>query len=442
MPSNSKPRQSRLRDSCDGCSQAKVKCSKTRPICSRCLVCGLECFFSLSNRAGSPESAQSAYFPANTVRMHVPDIPPIMNEESLMFGQHFSAGIYITEPVWHTPSTTTTKDTMSINYPVYSELAIPGVNHTNARHQAPTADICGDATFCTSSISCSAGSDPDRMITTSQMQPQRGYSQSSNVAIATNMIPWEYPMQQGTTPFTAIPPVIHMTAATYDTGPFNTPYVQPAVEHEQPSTRGGSLCTCVSVCLQSLEALHNASSPQVPPLDLVLSLNQKAVIGCAAILFCSRCMSQPDTHTAAMLVATVFGEIIRSYQNASTIYFENETATMATQISSEGHLGVSLGAYKLGDEDGKWLEMEILNLEFQKLQAIYRHFRNIYTDLSNDPQISKTMIDYLDHKLSIALEVINCQRRSMRPLNYAKRTSALPRFSQSLKFSGIVTKEA
>lgn len=51
-----------------------------------------------------------------------------------------------------------------------------------------------------------------------------------------------------------------------------------------PSSSAGGSCTCFTVCLQSLQALHNASSPAAPPFDLVLSLNRKAVEGCAAML--------------------------------------------------------------------------------------------------------------------------------------------------------------
>jgi hypothetical protein len=45
------PRQPRLRASCDGCFLAKVKCSKARPVCSRCLTVGLVCRYSPSSRS-------------------------------------------------------------------------------------------------------------------------------------------------------------------------------------------------------------------------------------------------------------------------------------------------------------------------------------------------------------------------------------------------------
>lgn len=44
-------RQPRLRASCDGCFLAKVKCSKSRPVCSRCLTVGLVCHYSPSSRS-------------------------------------------------------------------------------------------------------------------------------------------------------------------------------------------------------------------------------------------------------------------------------------------------------------------------------------------------------------------------------------------------------
>lgn len=45
------PKQPRLRASCDGCFLAKVKCTKSRPVCSRCLSVGLVCRYSPSSRS-------------------------------------------------------------------------------------------------------------------------------------------------------------------------------------------------------------------------------------------------------------------------------------------------------------------------------------------------------------------------------------------------------
>src|SRR4051812_42752017 len=42
----------KLRTSCDSCHLSKVKCSKSRPLCSRCLICGTDCTYSPSARVG------------------------------------------------------------------------------------------------------------------------------------------------------------------------------------------------------------------------------------------------------------------------------------------------------------------------------------------------------------------------------------------------------
>ena len=58
MPSKA-PSKPRLRASCDGCFLAKVKCSKLRPVCSRCLTVGLHCRYSPSSRAGKGSANSS-----------------------------------------------------------------------------------------------------------------------------------------------------------------------------------------------------------------------------------------------------------------------------------------------------------------------------------------------------------------------------------------------
>lgn len=53
-------KQPRLRASCDGCFLAKVKCTKSRPVCSRCLAVGLVCRYSPSSRSLGSHSRQQA----------------------------------------------------------------------------------------------------------------------------------------------------------------------------------------------------------------------------------------------------------------------------------------------------------------------------------------------------------------------------------------------
>ncbi|KAF4812765.1 Monodictyphenone cluster transcription factor [Colletotrichum siamense] len=435
MSSSSKPRQPRLRASCDGCFLAKVKCSKARPICSRCLACGLECRYSPSSRAGKPKSDNSAPSHANTVHMDMTDLSPIMDEKNMMFAQHPGAGMYKMENGWHTP--TSMEGAMTRNPSISSGLALLGVDDATPRdHQDPTADMYGGAMPWTPPTDFSAAPYPDMTMATAHMAPHHhhGRSQSMDMAMAAHMTPWGDAAAQhdGMMQYQAMPTPNSMAAAAYFPSPSTTPNMRPAVRHKSSNSGGGGSCTCFTVCLQSLQALHNASSPSAPPFDLVLSLNRKAVEGCASMLSCNRCMSRSGTHTAAMLLATVIGKITSFYKNASHTYFENgsgggsmmggmgssSVAAAMNQLNSPGAvavggLGVSLGAYTLGGEDGRWLELEILNRELRKLEEVYAQFREVCADLSEDPEVSKAMIGYLGHNLGTTLEVVSHRKGDM-----------------------------
>ncbi|CAK7211741.1 hypothetical protein SBRCBS47491_001218 [Sporothrix bragantina] len=220
-------------------------------------------------------------------------------------------------------------------------------------------------------------------------------------------------------------------------------------------------CACFTSCLQALQALHNASTPAAPPFDVVLSLNRNAVEGCAAMLACPRCMGRSGTHTAAMLLATLLGKITSFYKTASQSYFHanaeaitqtghgNNSSIVKAQAESPGlantmgpaasrpaanltsstspsvrpsraasiiacaggsvpGLGVSLGGYQLQDEDGRWLELEILHRELKKLEEVYARFREVCGEvLFEDVAVSKAMIGYLGQTLGATLDLVN-----------------------------------
>ncbi|ETS82100.1 hypothetical protein PFICI_07102 [Pestalotiopsis fici W106-1] len=54
-----KLRAPRMRASCDGCFLAKVKCSKGKPMCQRCMTTGLACKYSPSSRSGKPKASDN-----------------------------------------------------------------------------------------------------------------------------------------------------------------------------------------------------------------------------------------------------------------------------------------------------------------------------------------------------------------------------------------------
>jgi hypothetical protein len=106
-----------------------------------------------------------------------------------------------------------------------------------------------------------------------------------------------------------------------------------------------------------------------------------------------------------MLLATVMGKITSFYQSASQTHFESGSMGL-NPASLGGPLGVSLGAYQLNGEDGRWLELEILARELRKLEELYARFREVCSDLSDDPEVSRAMIGYLGQNLGSTLEVV------------------------------------
>lgn len=137
-------------------------------------------------------------------------------------------------------------------------------------------------------------------------------------------------------------------------------------------------------------------------------------------------MRRSGTHTAAMLLATVLGTITTFYKNASQSYFQqggfsNDTnaATMVSTPpavlgnSNVPGLGVSLGAYTMNGEDSRWLELEILARELRKLEEVYSCFREVCSELSEDPDVSKAMIGYLGQSLGSTMQVVSHRKGDM-----------------------------
>jgi len=403
---SAKPRQQRLRASCDGCFLAKVKCSKARPICSRCLACGIECRYSPSSRTGKPKSDSNASL-QSSMAADISAMSPVSDDTKGIVYQNAVPRLYKLETGWQTPPTSVDGG-MSRSHSM-SGLALMGIDTSPV---AP-ADAAMVADMYAAGIPWTPPNDMSgQFVESPNMAAHMGQgharSQSYDYSMGHPMGQWSDPNHQDMYAFTqAQLPTPGSMQPTYFPSPTATPQIRPSPRHKPApigSSGSSASCTCFTACLQSLQALHNASSPANPPFDLVLSLNRKAVEGCASMLSCQRCMSRSGTHTAAMLLATVIGKITSFYKNASHTYFENGSMQPA---ASPNALGVSLGGYTLMGEDGRWLEMEILVRELRKLEEVYAQFREVCADLSEDPEVSKAMIGYLSHTLGSTLEVVH-----------------------------------
>lgn len=410
MATTTKQRQPRLRASCDGCFTAKVKCSKARPICSRCLTCGIECRYSPSSRAGKPKSSASSNHHHSNSNGNSP-----VSTESIIYSVHPGmTDLYKIETGWNTPPT---DGNMSRTHSVSSGLALMGVDERLAQvdmDNRVSGDMYGANLPWTPPNELTAQFSESPL---SNTMVSHGHTRSQSYDMS-NTMGWVDPTGQDMFAYNQVPTPVSMQSPNYFPSPTATPNLSqlpPRSKSTGANTPGGS-CTCFTVCLQSLQALHNASSPESPPFDLVLSLNRKAVEGCAAMLSCSRCMSRSGTHTAAMLLATVIGKIASFYKHASQSHFEHgggghlQNGSIFPQKAS---VGVSIGTYTIKGEDSRWLELEILARELRKLEEVYSRFREMCAELSEDQEVSKAMIGYLGYTLRSTLEIITHRRGDM-----------------------------
>ncbi|KFY13635.1 hypothetical protein V492_03136 [Pseudogymnoascus sp. VKM F-4246] len=167
-------------------------------------------------------------------------------------------------------------------------------------------------------------------------------------------------------------------------------------------------CNCFTTCLQALQALHNHSSTTrlVSAFDTALTINRKAVEGCASMMACSECVSKSGSNSTAMLLATIMEKILSFYQVASQSEFSGTTGADAQ---------MSIGSYRVANEDGHWLRNEILWRELRKLEELFGRFREVCGRNESDKNagIYSTLLGHLSKGLNIAYEELRMRKNSV-----------------------------
>ncbi len=104
MPVNTQPtRGPKLRNSCDACNLAKVKCSKARPACARCQSHEVECVYGVSMRSGKHPAnrnnlkKRSSESPQSTDILRrgsvLTDTSPLLTEEKSNIFEHSASSM-------------------------------------------------------------------------------------------------------------------------------------------------------------------------------------------------------------------------------------------------------------------------------------------------------------------------------------------------------------
>ncbi|KAI1109013.1 hypothetical protein F5Y14DRAFT_47745 [Nemania sp. NC0429] len=401
MATSAKARQPRLRASCDGCFLAKVKCSKTRPICSRCLACGIVCNYSPSSRAGKPKPDHN-HTPHSSAS-HEAQLRSLRDDNAITFHPHAPPEhMFSMDAGWATPPTSV-EASMNGNTSLPTNLSMAGIDESTLNHHglitAPP-DLYSSTLSWGSSTDLACAAFADLPVTAAHMQGSHARSHSFDALSMPMQMAWGDPKPSDIFPgYSQVQTPTSMTS-NYFPSPTPTPIIQSTLSCSQNS---GS-CTCFALCLQSLLALHNTSTHNSVPFDLVLSVNQRAVEGCNAMLACTTCFSRPGVDTLTMLLATIISKVASFYKSVTHAYPQPGTMAMLENTSNGGVSSVSIGTYQLNRDDGSWLKTEILARELRKLEEVFVRFREIYPDVFDAPEFSKALIDYIGQNISSTLD--------------------------------------
>ena len=382
----SKPRQPKLRASCDGCFLAKVKCSKERPICSRCLTTGAECGYSPSCRTGKAKSTSSTMDQRPTSS----SLENLYEEPAVTYTTLDQKMSYSDEPPPFGMS------------PGWSSLP-PQPDprfHRRSISNSTTPAMMRDPSTTPESISTAAtameGFDPQFQFpqairenpAPNGFHPMRSKSMVDVPAAFPPVEPWFEGNQPDVMMFGQMPGMEQFPKEMY---PHSGMIPNP------------STCNCFDSSLQALQALHQhtANNLQSPSFDVVLVVNRRAVESCGIMLDCPKCITggNGNSNTSTMLLATIVGKVMSFYRHASQTYFgfTNQNQFQPQQLS------LTIGAYKIAEEDGRWLEMEILLRELRKLEDVLEKFQLVVSkdEMEEHGGVQNAVLSYLRQSLNV-----------------------------------------
>ena len=401
------PKTTKLRESCDSCLLAKVKCSKGRPVCRRCLTNGAHCGYSPSSRAGRKHRNMTGTDPAKNRAQH-PQAKETVKDASRdsprdarnPYSVHdrdsrpnFSASSV------RTPDRPSPSNSMMENRLLATQLQRfePPDLHLNPL----LGDDLGDCL---------------------QFSPSPFFSDHGARLASPKPINVKSPNNQAWpingTPVLAVPSSQNPVEMT----PFDPSFSSGSSDGLVPQDLGRGLetnrdsfeaqCDCFAACIQALQALHSHSwlsastGPGGLPFDVVLTMNREALKGCGGMLDCVKCVSKTGSSISTMLLGTIFGKIISLYGAACLFRF-------GPASDSQAAVRLAYGAYTLTGEDRRLLEMEIIIRELQKVESVLimyqERFRNAEAE-KDESSVYDALTGYLEKNLHYILDFLHSRK--------------------------------
>ncbi|KAM0798233.1 hypothetical protein BDR22DRAFT_823582 [Usnea florida] len=445
------PKAPKLRESCDSCLIAKVKCSKARPLCGRCLANGAPCAYSPSSRSGKRNrNSAGVTKPINTTAAQNNRNKSIESPKSaalppsasyltrLMYPLLDDADRSLLDPNTG-PLGGTTSPLLQINPGITAPMIDPHTSNgedvfdssdflpTPPFHHGDFMDFMQSSPFDFSAAPVSPRASPPNHLPTSPpwTTKENPYLQKSFQS-PLDMIPMNQSTASLTTPRHPPPP----------------PPQNPSTPHNhiQPTNPQSQTCDCFAACLSVLQSLHNhsallSSTPHgSPPFDVVLSINREAMETCSTMLSCGNCVSKSGRSISTMMLATIFGKVMSLYRAACFLRFSpasNNSSTSSASSSSNNNNNnntnnehnnanmpptaqLAFGAYTVTGENRQLLEIEILLLELRKVESILgvyaERFRNAQAEKDDETSVYDALTGYLDKNLHYIVDFLRMRK--------------------------------
>ena len=384
----SDPKPIKLRESCDSCLIAKVKCGKQRPLCKRCLTNGSSCIYSPSSKTGRRNQKRTPNKETDQLQEQISTSTqtgsPITSKVALQGAQSLSGTIQNGDLI------DTTRNLLGSEGLSYLDLPY-GTDHT-----------------ASNPFSSSELIDPFMP----SFDPEKGFdfsatpssSSASHVTLDFAMRSLEELQQDARTASRQSP-----LAGIIPTQP---PNPTSAPDHRQNES---SWCDCFAACVSTLQTLHTHScllSPVqnhggCPSFDVVLSANKDAIEKCAALLDCKKCVSECGKSVVIMMLATVIGKTISLYRAACLLMFGS---TNSMQSSAQ----LAFGTYKVTGENRQLLEIEILLLDLRRVASVLIAYSEQFCKESatkdDESGVYETLKSYLENNLRHVVQYLTAQK--------------------------------
>ena len=438
----------KLRESCDACLTAKVKCGKGRPMCQRCLTNGSDCSYSPSARAGRKNRNSTGGIKksgSNTTAHKRPvsiDIPKdaAPSPTPTQWPSHiraYEAGHQVLEKsncnnvggsMAPSISTSNTQFFSTTTPPLTSEDEALDMNA--GQHGIPISSDTDDNLYNLMPTPPfhqnefpPEFSHLDGPVSASSTLTFPEFDLSSPLSHTKQTLGTNAWMNQDTT-FASIPTSSHgnLDTSFYELStPISHPQTQFYTDGQIPSQHLEILaeeCDCFADCLHTLKELHMSSwarttdAEKCPQFDIVLKGNNAAITASNKMLTCVRCSTKGGIGISAMLMATMFGKVLSLYRAA---VFDRFGST-ASSRDMQSPASLAFGAYEVSGDDRHLLEIEILLFELKKVEKTMNLWRDRSQHLSTDKDVNsvyEALSMYLDKNLHHVTEYLRGKRLEM-----------------------------